>query len=455
MKNELLDKYNSTNKTYIITLFLYMLLGVLIYIFKPISVVYALLIFVIGCFVIIRNKNKNNEVLFFCAYVISAEVFLRMTKGNIGNEYGKYCVIIFSLLGIYFSGISKKAIPYAVFLLFLVPGIIYGILSLSFDANIRKALVFNLLGPICLGISSLYIVGKSFNFQQMDKLTRWMLYPIIAMVIYMFLYNPSIRDVVTGTDSNSATSGGFGPNQVSTVLGLAMFIVFVRVLFFSKNTFLLLFNIFFLLVLAYRGIITFSRGGVYTGLAMILSLLFFTYLMVSIKAKVKLGLASLSMVFFGILVFAYSISQTGGLILNRYKGEDSLGREKKSRFSGREELATTEIQMFLDNPILGVGVGKNKEYREELTGINAASHNEITRMLAEHGILGVFNLLILFFTPIVYYFTNRKYIFLFSFFIFWFLTINHAAMRIAASAFIYSLTLLNFSFDEKPIIHRE
>jgi hypothetical protein len=40
---------------------------------------------------------------------------------------------------------------------------------------------------------------------------------------------------------------------------------------------------------------------------------------------------------------------------------------------------------FLDNPVFGVGVAKGAEVREAETGNFAASHDEITRMLAEHG----------------------------------------------------------------------
>lgn len=445
-----------TKGTYYILFFLlHLFIGVFLYSFRFLSVGYAALIILLGCFFIVKNKNKNNEALFWAAYIVGAEVFLRMTKGNIGNEYGKYAVILFMLLGIYYKGVSKKATPYMLFLVFLLPSAFYGIIQLSFDTSIRKALVFNLLGPICLGVSSLYLMDKKITFSDIEKLTRWMLYPLLAMVVYIFLYNPTVREVVTGTDSNSATSGGFGPNQVSTVLGLGMFIIFVRLLFFSKKFSLIILHVFLLFIFSYRGIITFSRGGVYTGIAMILILVFFIYLFANIKAKFKISAIASIMIVLGIGVFIYSISQTGGLILNRYKGEDSLGREKVSKFSGREELAVTELQLFYDNPIMGVGVGMNKEYREDILGIVGASHNEITRMLAEHGFLGIINLMILLIVPFVNYISNKKYIFLFSFFIFWFLTINHAAMRIAAPAFIYALTLLNFSFDEEPIVHRE
>ena len=426
------------------------------FMFKPLSFVYSAGIFFIGCYSIFKSKNSNNEVLYWCAYVVCAEVFLRMTKGNIGNEYAKYCVIIFMLLGIYFKGISKRALPYLFFLFFLIPGVLYGIYTLSFDVDIRKALVFNILGPVCLAVSSIYLADKPISFSGIDTMTRWMLYPLIAMVVYIFLFNPSIRDVVTGTDSNSATSGGFGPNQVSTVLGLGMFVVFVRLLYFSKSTFLIVFHTLLLFVFSYRGIITFSRGGVYTGIAMILLLVFFTYFFANIKAKLKIGVVAVSMFVLGIGVFAYSVSQTGGMVFNRYNGEDALGREKASKFSGREQLAESEIQMFLEHPITGIGVGKNKEYREEMLGIKGASHNEITRMLAEHGFLGIVNLLILLFVPIFHYFFNRRYLFLFSFYIFWLLTINHAAMRIAAPAFIYALALMNFKLsDETTPLPRE
>lgn len=446
---------NLVNNHYLKVMLLHMALGVVIFLFRPLSIVYAAVIIFAGCYFIIKSKNQNNEVLFWAAYIVASEVFLRMTKGNIGNEYAKYGVMIFMFLGMYFSGINRKSIPYWVYFLLLIPGLLIGIFSLNFETDIRKAIVFNLSGPICLAVSCIYTANRNISFSDIEKITRWMAYPIAAMVVYMFLFNPNVRDVITGTDSNFATSGGFGPNQVSTMLGLGMFVVFVRLLFFSKNFFLLVFNVFFLLILSYRGIITFSRGGVYTGVAMIIILLLATYPFISLRGKFKVNIMAGLLVFFGIVVFTYSVTQTGGMILNRYKGEDALGREKASKFSGREELAAVEIQMFMDNPIIGVGVGKNKEYRKEMTGISAVSHNEITRMLAEHGLLGIVNLLILIITPFVFYLDNKQHVLLLSFFIFWLLTINHASMRIAAPAFIYALTLLKVTIIEKPALHRE
>ena len=64
-------------------------------------------------------------------------------------------------------------------------------------------------------------------------------------------------------------------------------------------------------------------------------------------------------------------------------------------------------------------------------------------MLAEHGTLGILGLIILIFTPLLVFFENKFNMYLLCFVAFWILTINHAAMRLAAPAFVYSLSLLN------------
>lgn len=439
----------NTDASYLKMILLHLFLGLAIFLFRPLSIVYAALLLIFGCYIIIKNKNVNNEVLLWSAYIVAAEVFLRMTKGNIGNEFAKYGVIIFMSLGIYFSGISKKTIPYWIFLLLLVPGIVLGFLSLSFEANVRKAMVFNILGPVCLGLSSIYCCQRKITFDRLLGVITAFSLPLVTVVFYLFLYTPSVKDVVTGTASNFATSGGFGPNQVSTILGLGIFVFFVQLLLNSKTLLLQIVNAIFVLTFAFRGLVTFSRGGVITGLVMIFLFILVLYFQASFKTKSKIGLIIIFSFVAGLGVWGYSSIQTGGLINKRYANQDVRGREKKSQLSGRETLIASELQMFLDNPFFGVGVGKNKEVRAKETGIVAASHNEITRMLAEHGTLGLINLMILFFTPLLLFVNNRQNLLALSFVAFWFLTINHAAMRLAAPAFVYALSLLKVYTGER------
>lgn len=102
-------------------------------------------------------------------------------------------------------------------------------------------------------------------------------------------------------------------------------------------------------------------------------------------------------------------------------------------------------------------MAKGTEIRTQRRGMleNFASHNEITRMMAEHGFLGIVALLVLFLTPLFLYYDNRQHIFLLCFLTFWLLTINHAAMRTAAPSFIYALSLLKVRFDEEDTVHRK
>lgn len=442
-------------KKYLALIFIHVLLGIMIFAVPSISKIYNILIFIVGLGVIIKSQNKNQEVIMVAAYVVSAEVIMRMTEGIIFNELVKYEVVFFMIIGMIYSGFSRNAIPIWIYLLLLVPGIILSTVTLDITTDIRKAITFNIVGPICLAISGIYCYQRKLTQSQIDSILLTMCFPIITTVTYMYLYTPNVKDVVTGTSSNFATSGGFGPNQVATILGFGIFLFFIRTLFYSRNKIVLLINIFLLLLVTFRGIVTFSRGGVITGGVMILLLILKVFTVTNAKGRSKL-LAFAGIAFFALIaVWTYSSYQTGGMIEKRYANQDPAGREKESQLSGRETLIETELQMFLDHPILGIGVGKNKEYREELTGVASASHNEISRMLAEHGTLGIFAFLILLFTPAFLSLENKQHLYLFSFVIFWLLTINHAAMRLAAPAFIYALSLLKIDSFEKPALHRE
>jgi O-antigen ligase len=343
----------------------------------------------------------------------------------------------------YFSGFSKGAVPYWLFLLLLIPSVVISSFVLNFDTNISRAIAFNISGPVCLAVASLYTYRRKIVLGEVNSLLLAIGLPIISCMVYLTLYTPNIRDVITGTQSNFETSGGFGPNQVATFLGLGMFIFFSRIILESRSKFMVVLNLIIALNISYRGIVTFSRGGMITGFLMILLLLLFLYLKSNFKGRVKLNYSFVLIAFAMMITWGYSSFQTGGLINNRYANQDAQGRAKENQFTGRVDIAATEIDMFLDNPIFGVGVGKGVEVREMETGILAVSHDEITRMLAEHGSLGLMGLLILFFTPLALYLDNKFNLFLFCFVVFWFLTINHAAMRTAIPAFVYSLSLLN------------
>ncbi|WP_286965790.1 O-antigen ligase family protein [Flavobacterium sp. UBA4854] len=429
--------------SYLAIIVFHALIALIIFVIPFLSKIYALLIVLIGFIVITRNENRNNEALFVSAYLVGAEVFLRMTAGNFNNEYVKFSVMAFMLYGMIYSNFSKNAFIYFIYIIFLIPAIFVTTSEATFNVDVKKVLVFNLSGPLCLAICAVYMFKRRITFDKLQNILISLGLPIVTTTVYLFLYTPNIKDVVTGTQSNFETSGGFGPNQVSTILGLGMFVFFTQLVLFSKSRLQLLINGGLFIFISYRGIVTFSRGGIITAAAMIACLFAVLYYFSNAEGKRKFSFVFVLTILVGTGIWVYSSFQTNGLIEKRYANKDARGREKKDRLGGREEIMNQETDIFIDNPIFGVGAGMSKYERALITHEEVASHNEITRMFSEHGLFGIFAFLILLITPFTLYINNKQHIYFFSFFVFWFLTINHAAMRTAAPAFIYALSLLS------------
>lgn len=427
--------------TYIQLLILHVALALVIYFFRGASKFILLGIVVYFLIRVFNNGNKKDEVLLAAGYITGFEVFSRMTGGALTYEFAKYAVIMFLVIGMFFKGFHRKSWAYVVYLFFLTPGILFSAMNLSYDTNIANAIGFNLSGPVCLGISALYCYDRKMPYQRLQEILLAVLLPLISMTIYLYIYTPSIKDVVTGTQSNFAASGGFGPNQVSTILGLGSLILLIR-LFTVKNRFLNLVDLGLLALLSYRAIVTFSRGGVVT--AMACAMIFLAILFLRSSATNKAKMLSKVAVITGVVIVTWIFTSfsTSGLIDKRYANQDAAGREKQDLTTGRAELLNEELEAFYQYPLTGVGIGKAKEFRLERTGRLSASHNELSRILSEHGLFGLASLFVLIITPLVFRLKNRSNIYLLSFVAFWFFTINHSSMRIAAPAFIYGLALI-------------
>ena len=408
-------------------------------------------------FQLFKQRDKLFWALSGAAYFTGAEVFLRMTKSFIFYETGKYGVMLFCLLGMFFIGFKRNAAPYLIYFLLLLPAVWVAYDQLSFDLNFRKSVLFNLSGPICLSVAAVFTFGRTLKLEQLLKVLDFVVYPLIAMTVYVILYTPSDKEVFINTASNVAASGGFGANQVSTVLGMGFFILLTRFFLPYKNVVVHWSMMLFMALMGYRALLTFSRGGVLVGLLVGAIFIGIYFLTVSLKTKTTITMKLMVLFFGAILLWGYSEVQTGGMITNRYTNKDALGREKEDITTGRGDLAEAELDAFKENPIFGLGVGRVRGYFEEEIGVTLPTHNEVTRMFSEHGLFGILALLTLIFAPIITKLQGRKNIYFWSFLLFWFLTISHSSMRIAAPAFIYALCLLNIDYapEKKAIVHRK
>ncbi|VAV85331.1 Oligosaccharide repeat unit polymerase Wzy [hydrothermal vent metagenome] len=430
----------------LLLILLHAILGLVIYIVPISSKVASLLVVFLALVFILTSKNKVYAVLIASAYIATSDVFFRMTDGLFFYELHKYVLIVFVLLGVMLDHIRVKGYAYLLYIGVLLLSI--ALTTYNITDEVRRMIAFNLAGPVSLGFIAFYFYKKKVTMQQLSRVLFYALLPVISLVVYLFLYTPSVKDVVTGTESNFAASGGFGPNQVATILGVGIFILFSRLLLNKFKGFQSIVELVLLCFMVFRGLVTFSRGGILTAFIAILLLVFITYAKGKQKFRVKIRKALFWSVVLGVSTWFYAVNRTSGLIEKRYENKNAAGIEKEDVTTGRGDLFLIEIEAFLENPVLGIGVGKNKAYRFEKTGKVAASHNEISRLLAEHGSLGILAFLILLLTPFLFRFENNKNIYFYSFFIFWLLTINHSAMRIAFPSFIYGLCLLDVNFDK-------
>lgn len=390
---------------------------------------------------ILYNADRNKEALLACCYITCLEVFLRMNDALLFYEMVKYVIIIFMLAGIVMRGFSIKSIPYVFYLLLLVPSIVIASQNIPISESLRKAVAFNLSGPVTLGIVALYCYRRKVSTARLDQILKLSVGPIVMLMFYLFVVTPDIRAIVTNTASNFAASGGYGPNQVATVLGIGMFICFIRFLRI-RNFWINVIDILLFLAMTYRGWVTFSRGGVLTAFLMIAAVIITLFFLKRSEFKFSF-LPKLALMTIGLLLaWGYTSIATSGLIDKRYANEDAAGRAKEDLSTGRAQLIAIELQAFFEHPILGIGAGQVKFYRAKKDGIEAASHNETSRLLSEHGIIGIFSLIILMFYPLALRFSHQGNIYFYAFLIFWFATVNHSAMRIAAPSFFYGLALL-------------
>ncbi|WP_152287192.1 O-antigen ligase family protein [Flavicella marina] len=398
---------------------------------------------------IYRTKNRSDEALLWACYFVGAEVFFRMTKSTISYEFGKYSVIGALVMGMLVrSGQQKISISYFIYLFLLLIGIVFT--DVPDGESIRRAITFNLTGPVVLFISALYFYGRKVSRNTLLEGLVFMVFPIFSMISYMYFRTPDLKEIVFRGSANFETSGGFGPNQVATVIGLGMFILAVLVFLNKKLSGYVFLDVIFLIYFTYRGLLTFSRGGIFTGaiafFIFVLFMFFYKKDLIKIIFKyVLIGFVAL------VAIWLYTSDVTGGMLDNRYTGKNARGEQKEDITSGRLDIMSTQFENFYKSPWFGIGVGNGKYLRMESDeGVTAASHNEATRLIEEHGFLGVLILMILILVPTVHFINSSNYqrAFLISFYVFWFLTINHSAMRIAFPGFIYGLSLIKITRDE-------
>lgn len=347
-----------------------------------VATAHALLTPVIGALWILSRRHLERAA-YMAAYITGAEVLWRMTDAQVFWEFGKYATAALLMLALLRAGKTKWALLPLIYFLLLLPSAYLTLQSVDITYA-RKSLSFNLSGPFALMVCVLFFSNLRMSLEQLQRTFVALIGPLIGIASITALTTYTISTLKFSDQSSKLTSGGFGPNQVSAILGLGalvgMFILLdskagwtIKVLIFSAMT-----------LLGVQSAMTFSRGGLYmaVGGAVLASL----YLIRDTHSRLTMIVVICAIfVVTNYVVLPYLDAFTGGALSNRFMDTSS---------TGRDQIIMLDLHMWRENPIFGVGPGMGMLYRVRVLKWVAA-HTEYSRLLAEHGVFGAASLLLL------------------------------------------------------------
>lgn len=397
----------------------------------------------------IEDVTKINTIIFI-SYLTGLEILYRVSGVSfLPYETSKYIQICFIIWNIVISKTWFNSKVGILIVLLLLPSIII------YPPPEYKYFVFNTMGMFALGLLIAFIAYTEISFKNFLKILRAFLYTTITFVTFITIKTPALSDIEFELGANEETSGGFGTNQVATIIGasLCLLIIMIDQRHYLYNRVITIITIIYF---ALRGLLTFSRGGIFgVVLSIIVSFIFYKKLkQKNIIQLVVLGVATTA-------IFIIANNLTGGLLLLRYQGETAgtlAGtREKDAKVlaSGRTIYAQVDLDLFMDHPFLGVGPGNSQFQRYKYNIYDeAAPHTETTRLLGENGLFGLGVNLILILWPIyvIRKTPERSIRFIKSvLFLFAYATTYHSAMRTGITPLFYGIASMNINFPDEFI----
>src|ERR1035441_3463304 len=211
--------------SFIVAMVLVHILGGLVMKWLPmVATVHALGTLVVSLTIVLRSRRATDAVC-AVAYIAGAEVLWRMTNASLPWEYGKYAVVLIALAALArrgFKGVDYLPILY---FLLLLPSSVLTLGAFPLD-DARKQISFNLSGP--LSCAACLVLFGSIRTQP-EVVKRCLLFylgPAAGVAGLAFFGIHAAGEVSFEHGSNFVASGGFGPVQVSSALGLATVISF-------------------------------------------------------------------------------------------------------------------------------------------------------------------------------------------------------------------------------------
>lgn len=319
------------------------------------------------------SGRQLERVAYVSAYIVGAEVMWRMTNSNLPWEFGKYALVLVNLVALVrLRLILPPLVPFLYFAL-LLPSAVLTMMALS-PAETRNQLSFNLSGPLALFVAAWFFSKVHLTPARISRLLLSIIAPSLGIASIAFYGIATSQNLVFTTESNSALSGGFGPNQVSATLGLGALMAFWAALDARTSRPLRLSLALVAVFLSAQSVLTFSRGGIYATIGAIAVATPFLLRDRGMRGQfVTLVTAAVVVAYFVLLPRLDAFTQ-GNLV----------ARFEETSLTHRDEIGWGDIRIWFNNPLFGAGPGMGRQLRSD----HLAAHTELTRILAEHGSFG-------------------------------------------------------------------
>jgi O-antigen ligase len=376
-------------------------------------------------------------------YVGASDVLWRMTDARVPWESGKYVftLVLVIVLARFVRRMRQPFVP-LLYLFVLLPSCAIAVWQLG-PSLARGEVAATLAGPVALGVAVLAFRQFVATEAEARRLLWAVIGPAVSVAAIATKSTIAAGHITFTGESNFVTSGGYGPNQVSNILGAGA----VCCLLVALSHAPLRVRVASLLVgvwLVGQALLTLSRGGVWgfvaAGVCIGLAGL------VTSGTRSRVFTIGLVVVLAAVLVYSWVNLFTAGSVANRYADQSS---------TNRSDIARGDLTLFADNPLFGVGPGVSKFLRTGVVEADGSTHTEYSRLLAEHGLFGLVALvlLVVMLVQALRSTTSHWNRFLTTGAgVYGLFTMSHSATRIAVIAVLFGLASLRVEPGEPRVI---
>jgi hypothetical protein len=418
----------------------HVLLGVILPLESAVATLHAMFVCALAVWAVLRWSTVR--IAFLAAYVAGCDVLWRMTEAHVPWEISKYLIALLCVGGILrLRGKARWNLAALVYFVALLPAIARLLDKFTGDHRLLiQQLSFNLSGPLCLFASAWYLSQIRLTRRELRVWMVNFIGPALTIAVITLVSTHTATNLNFTDESSLVTSGGFGPNQVSAILGLAAMLSLLAAVDWEITSSERWLAFALVLLFSVQSAMTFSRGGLYNFAIAFLPAAF----LFSLHRRSKKWLVRITILLTltaTVLIFPRLDTFTGGALKDRFADTDP---------GGRSTIIQEDFRLWGEHPILGLGPGSA---RQERRGEFRIAHTEYTRMLSEHGLFGLVALAALFYLALTQALrhepTQGKAVRI-AFIVWSMAAMLHVGMRLAAVGLLFGLGCARSFLAKEP-----